>query len=506
MEKGLQNIIITIIFVLTGLLFVNIEGDILYSFLQDNRVSQLKTISLLVKYFILGFVIFQILKGIILSEKKTVLRNIAILLVTNIILYSVMFFTSPNVSIEQIFDSEAIIYFFGYSVFSLLAGFINTGIFNEYKKEYKKAKHPTDIIGKYFLRAVFFTQLLYFVFVKFVNQLLPKAIFYNQTYNYLLVGFITCILLGVFYFLERKRNKLQREIVKESAKAETATANFETLKNQLDPHFLFNSLNVLTGLIEENPDKAIDFTTSLSKIYRYVLEQKNKEVIPVEEEISFAKTYVNLLKLRFENSIDFELDVNSFSEQEFIVPLSLQILLENAIKHNIASEQKPLKIKIYKENNHLIIENSLQIKDSFKDSTGVGLKNITNRYRLLSNREVNIEKSENYFRVELPILTSKTNTMENINYNENNEYLAAKQKAAELKNFYKILMESAVTIFICVIINIVTGGYWWCLWVVFGVGIRIINKATKLYTFDDNWEERKAQEILEKNKQSKKWD
>ena len=153
MEKGLQNIIITIIFVLIGLLFVNIEGEILYSFLQNNRVNQFKTISLLVKYFILGFVVFQIVKGIVLSEKKTILRNIIILLVTNVVLYSVMFFTSPNVSIDQIFDSEAIIYFFGYSVFSLFAGFINTGIFNEYKKEYKKTKHPSDIIGKYFLRA-----------------------------------------------------------------------------------------------------------------------------------------------------------------------------------------------------------------------------------------------------------------------------------------------------------------------------------------------------------------
>ncbi|WP_333660257.1 histidine kinase [Chishuiella changwenlii] len=505
MEKGLQNIIITIIFVLIGLLFVNIEGEILYSFLQNNRVNQFKTISLLVKYFILGFVIFQIVKGIVLSEKKTILRNIIILLVTNVVLYSVMFFTSPNVSIDQIFDSEAIIYFFGYSVFSLFAGFINTGIFNEYKKEYKKTKHPSDIIGKYFLRAVFFTQLLYFVFVKFVNQLLPKAIFYNQTYNYILVGFITSILLGVFYILERKRNKLQKEIVKESTKAETATANFETLKNQLDPHFLFNSLNVLTGLIEENPDKAIDFTTSLSKIYRYVLEQKSKEVIPIEEEISFAKTYVNLLKLRFENSIHFELNVNSLSEEEYIVPLSLQILLENAIKHNVVSEQKPLNIKIYREDNFLIIENSLQIKDSFKDSTGVGLKNIINRYRLISNKEVNIEKNETYFRVQLPILTSRINTMENINYNENDDYQIAKQKAAELKKFYKVLMESAMTVFICVTINIITGGYWWCLWVVFGVGIRIIGKATKLYTLDDNWEKRKAQEILEKNNQSKKW-
>ena len=116
------------------------------------------------------------------------------------------------------------------------------------------------------------------------------------------------IFLGIFYFLDKKKNQLEKEIVKESTKAETATSKFESLKNQLDPHFLFNSLNVLTGLIEENPENAIDFTTSLSTIYRYVLEQKDKEVVPIQEELIFAKTYINLLKLRFENSIDFELD------------------------------------------------------------------------------------------------------------------------------------------------------------------------------------------------------
>ena len=154
----------------------------------------------------------------------------------------------------------------------------------------------------------------------------------------------------------------------------------------VDPHFLFNSLNVLTGLIEENPDNAIDFTTSLSKIYRYVLEQKDKEVVSIQEEINFAKTYVNLLKLRFENSINFEIEQTTFSETEFIVPLSLQILLENTIKHNIVSDQKPLKIKIYKQDNYLIIENSFQPKETIKDSTGIGLKNIINRYQLISNR------------------------------------------------------------------------------------------------------------------------
>ena len=121
-------------------------------------------------------------------------------------------------------------------------------------------------------------------------------------------------------------------------------------------------------------------------IYRYLLEQKDKEVVPLEDEIKFANTYINLLKLRFEDSIHFHLNMIDFNKNEFIVPLSLQILLENTIKHNSASENKPLKIRIYKDNQHLIVENSFQPKETIKDSTGIGLNNIKNRYQLISKK------------------------------------------------------------------------------------------------------------------------
>ena len=297
------------------------------------------------QFLTLGFVVYQFIKGLLLSDRKTILRNIVVLLLMNFILYCILFFTSDNVSITDFFKSDAIIYFIGYSVFSFCAGFINTGVFNQFKAAYLTIGNPVKVVAIHFLKAIVYTQLLYFVFVKFVNLLFAKAIFYDNYINYILVGVITIILLFFFYFLEKRRYRLEKKIDIESVKAETATAKFESLKNQLDPHFLFNSLNVLTGLIEENPDNAIDFTTSLSKIYRYVLEQKDKEVVPIQEEINFAKTYVSLLKLRFENSIDFEIEQTTFSEQEYIVPLSLQILLENTIKHNVVSEQKPLKIK-----------------------------------------------------------------------------------------------------------------------------------------------------------------
>ncbi len=359
---------------------------------------------IIVGYILLGSITYQILKGFIVSDKSKMLRNIGIMLIGNVLIYSIMFFSNPNTQIEYFFHQNAINYFIGYFFFSLCASFVGSAFFYEYRNEITaKGFHPY-VIWRYFIQSLFSTLALYFVFCVFVNRLFPNEIFHNNIFNYILVACITVVFLGIFYFLEKRRNTFEEKIIQQSTKAETATANFETLKNQLDPHFLFNSLNVLTGLIEENPDKAIDFTTSLSKIYRYLLEQKDKEVVPLEEEIRFAKTYINLLKLRFENSIHFHLNMMDFKEGEFIVPLSLQILLENTIKHNIVTESKPLKIRIYKEGQHLVVENSLQLKTSVKDSTGVGLNNIINRYQLISNREVKISNENNLFKVELPII------------------------------------------------------------------------------------------------------
>ena len=450
--------------------------------------------------------IFQSIKGILESDKSLIGRNLAILLGGNVLLYTILFYSNSRSNEIDYFDSRSVNFFIGYFLFSVFASFISSSIFTKLRNESKTNSDRFAVTWKYYVQAIISILLLYFVFIKVVNPFFPNPIFYDHFMNYVLVGIITTIFLVIFYFVERRRNSFEKEIIQQSTKAETATANFETLKNQLDPHFLFNSLNVLTGLIEENPDKAIDFTTSLSKIYRYLLEQKDKEVVLLEEEIRFAKTYINLLKLRFENSIHFHMNMIDFKEGEFIVPLSLQILLENTIKHNIVTESKPLKIRIYKENGYLIVENSYQPKDSIKDSTGVGLNNIKNRYQLISNREVLIINENELFKVELPILTSKIIEMTNLNTPDEEVYNQARIKAYKLKKFYRTLINSVVAVLVCFVVNIATfNGSWWCLWVLLGTGLHCIHKATKIYQFDDDWEKQKIQEILEKNKQSKKW-
>lgn len=413
-------------------------------------------------YIIGALLIYQFLKGIVVSDKSTILRNIGILFIGNVVIYTLLFFLNSNTDLNNFLNYSAINFFIGYFIFSVFAAFIGSNIFYHYRQEINKNGYHRYVIWKYFIQAIVTNLFLYFVFTQLVNPFFPAKIFYPHVMNYVMIGLITIIFLSIFYFLEKKRQSFEKEIIKETTKAETATANFETLKNQLDPHFLFNSLNVLTGLIEENPEKAVDFTTSLSKIYRYLLEQKDKEVVPLEDEIKFAKTYINLLKLRFEDSIHFHLNLIDFNENEFIVPLSLQILLENTIKHNIASEINPLKIRIYKDNQQLIVENSFQPKETIKDSTGVGLNNIKNRYQFISNRKVVIQQTEEKFSVKLPILTQKIKIMENQFNQDDKNYQLALAHAKELKKFYSHLGTYLVFGLFFFILNAITSfGQWW---------------------------------------------
>lgn len=190
----------------------------------------------------------------------------------------------------------------------------------------------------------------------------------------------------------------------EKLRTEKLAGQYRSLKDQLNPHFLFNSLNVLSGLVYENADKSAEFIQQLSKIYRYVLEIQQEELVSLKEELKFAKSYLSLQKIRFEDSLRFEIIVDN-GKDFFLPPLSLQLLLENAVKHNIASMEYPLLIKINQKGERLIISNSYQPKSSpDSESTGIGLENIRKRYELLSDQVPKITQTETEFIVDLPLL------------------------------------------------------------------------------------------------------
>jgi hypothetical protein len=266
---------------------------------------------------------------------------------------------------------------------------------------------------------------------------------------------------------------------------------------------------VLSSLIEENPDNAQKFTTSLSKVYRYVLEQKDKELISVAEELSFAETYMNLLKMRFENSLFYELPKNIPNPDAKVVPLSLQLLLENTVKHNVVSEQRPLRIKIEIDGDYLSIQNVLQKKEVFQDRQGVGLQNIINRYAIITNRKVMVEETKNAYIVKIPILTKQVSFMQSTDKIEDVSLAKIQKQVEEIKGFYGNLISYIVVITGLAIMNLITTPqYLWFLYPAGGWGIGVLIHWMKVFNrvpfFGKDWEERKIQELLDKE-HSDRW-
>ena len=410
-----------------------------------------------------------------------------------------------------------------YSVTFLISGMYTffIGLGNGFLNDYLDSKFSwTDETRKRTIAAIVGTLVMNIALVYFCNYLNFIVIqgknpekFFNGEMNFINWFFINfAIMISAIGhargFMAAWKNSTKKEVVEQKLIAKSANAQFESLKNQLDPHFLFNSLNVLDSLIEENPVQAQRFTNSMSKIYRYVLEQKDKELVSVEEEIDFAKTYCELLKTRFEDAVTFDFNISEEDKKGFVVPLSLQLLLENSIKHNFATSSKPLNIKMFTEKGNLIIENNLQTRELPNKSTGVGLANIVSRYNLLTERNVFVEKSETFFRVKLPILTEKLNPMNP--YTPSQEQLAyekAAKRVEELKGFYGNLISYCIFIPFLIFINYQTSPkYHWFWWPMLGWGIGVISHGIKTFGIGTDWEERQIKKYMEKEEENaKKW-
>ena len=243
----------------------------------------------------------------------------------------------------------------------------------------------------HFLLSVFFygvTLSSYSISVEFVAIVL--AVTFIITFSFYAVGFFKEWKKAIIREEKLKRNILELE--------------YTSLKNQVNPHFLFNSLNVLTSLVGENED-AVRYIKKLSEVYRYLLENKDKQTVSLSTELEFAEAYIYLHKIRFGDNLKSNINVSDINFS--IVPLSLQMLIENAIKHNIISEDAPLNIEIYTADEYIIVKNNLQLKNTREISLNIGLDNIKKRYSYLSDKEVIIEKSKNNFIVKLPLLSVK---------------------------------------------------------------------------------------------------
>lgn len=222
--------------------------------------------------------------------------------------------------------------------------------------------------------------------------------------------FVVGTLYEAGYFFNRWK---KQSIETEQIKSEQLRAELSTLKNQISPHFLFNSLNTLAALIHENPNQAVRFTEKLSEVYRYILQYKDREVVRLSTEVHFTEAYIFLLKMRFERGLEVHIDLSPEMLARHVAPLTLQILVENAVKHNVVSPSRPLHIDIYVEHgSSLIVRNNLQRKPAEGKSTLTGLENIRRRYSHLSDVAMDVIETREHFMVALPLLSLSANTEE----------------------------------------------------------------------------------------------
>ena len=219
-----------------------------------------------------------------------------------------------------------------------------------------------------------------FTLIQFLNYYIWTGVLPSQSwinilkslpYTLLISLIISLIFTAIGFFRAWKRSFVQAE----KLKVEMMAYKYESLRNQINPHFLFNSLNVLSNLVYEDQTMAVKFIQQLSDLFRYVLDIRDKELVPLKDELEFIRSFTFLLKTRFEDKLIIENDVQANSD-DFIVPMTLQLLIENAVKHNEVSEAFPLRISIRKNKDYLEVENSLQPKNVGEDSKKTGLKNI----------------------------------------------------------------------------------------------------------------------------------
>lgn len=223
-----------------------------------------------------------------------------------------------------------------------------------------------------------------------------------------LLGIFLMVALG-FYMVYK--NRMQRQLLlhelqskADALEKEKAMITYENLKQQLNPHFLFNSLTSLSSLIHSDASVASTFLDSLSKTYRYILKSRDHELVALGSELEFSKNFIHLQKTRFEEGLEVDIQVDEQYWMLRIVPVTLQNLLENAIKHNIIDEECPLRIQIYVEQDYLVVENNVQKKKNVETSNKQGLASLQSLYEYLSSKPVLIQETAERFVVKLPLI------------------------------------------------------------------------------------------------------
>jgi len=286
------------------------------------------------------------------------------------------------------------------AAFSVIMWYVNIYLLNR-----DTGKRRQQISYSRLLNILAFGMVVMF-FLAWIQQLILSHINFGPT---MLMVEVRGILINLvcYMFLTLLQNNYsgqQIQLELEKVKSDNLGAQFELLKQQINPHFLFNSFNTLKSMAETNDSETVDFIMKLSDFYRYTLESRKLDLITVQEEMKIVESYIFLQKARFGDGLIFSNEIDGEILKTLIPPFTLQLLVENCIKHNIVSRSKPLQIKIYNSETEILIENPIQKKMITEDSLGVGLDNVKLRYKHLLEKEITINSDEKTFQIKLPFI------------------------------------------------------------------------------------------------------
>jgi hypothetical protein len=310
--------------------------------------------------------------------------------------------------------TEVFEYIFNYFLYSSIIG-MTLWLGNEYFSIYVDRKYSwlEFPVRKLVLRLVFslfystFIMVILYMFIWFFVYKKPDLtnFFYFNRISFLIFYAATLIVMLVFHSVSFFRAWQTAALNEEKLKKESVTLQLQALRSQVDPHFLFNSLNTLTSLIEKDSGKAITFVKQLSDMFRYMLDRDSKELVEIDAELQFVKAYTFLQQMRFGNNLTVNISV--LNDDFYVLPISLQMLIENAIKHNEISEEFPLLVEISDEKDCVVVKNKIQPKMLETPSNGIGLQNLKIRYRFFTEDEIEIFTNDDDYVVKLPKLKLK---------------------------------------------------------------------------------------------------
>jgi two-component system LytT family sensor kinase len=300
--------------------------------------------------------------------------------------------------------------------FKLSEAIVNAGItsafsvsmwyFNIYMLSKKNEKRQGQQISYYKLLNSMLFGLVLMLALAYIQQLILSHIDFGPT---MLMVEVRGILINlIFYmFLNLLQQNYENQYVNmelERFRNDNLSAQYDLLKQQVNPHFLFNSLNTLKAMVETGDDQSVDFILKLANFYRYTLESRKLDLISVREEMEILNAYLFLQKARFDDGFIFNSQLDQEVLDTLVPPFTLQLLVENSLKHNIVSLQRPLRIRIYSEGDKLVVENQIQLKNSEENSLGVGLKNIELKYSHLLDKQVEVTNDQKLFQIKLPLI------------------------------------------------------------------------------------------------------